>query len=236
MPNKVLLPFFRTNTILDVILAKFNRVGLPVVVATSTNEKDDAIATFCKERAVRCFRGPEQDVLSRFVDCAQYYRIPEIIRVCSDNPFLSEKELFRLAETASVTTCDYMSFDVGGVPSIKTHFGFWAEYVTLGTLRKVSQLVPPRSVYREHVTNYIYTHDGLFRIKWLNTPADLSSRQDVRLTIDTPADFRNVSALYARLTEYNNDNEADIPQVLSFLDSHPRFKQVMSAEIMKNSK
>lgn len=236
MPNKVLLPFFGENTILDIILAKFKRIGLPVVVATSVNQRDDAIVAFCKQRAVRCFRGPEQDVLARFVECAEYFGISKIIRICSDNPFLSEKELFRLTEAVSSEVCDYMSFDVGGVPSIRTHFGFWAEYVTLDTLHEVLRLVPSDSIYREHVTNYIYTHDDIFRVRWLDTPVGISSRQDIRLTIDTPVDFRNISELYTRLTELNKGLEADMAEVLAYLDAYPEFRQVMLSEIKSNSK
>lgn len=44
----------------------------------------------------------------------------------------------------------------------KTHFGFWAEYVTLAALELVARKTVEK-VYHEHVTNYIYTHPNDFK-------------------------------------------------------------------------
>ena len=48
---------------------------------------------------------------------------------------------------------DYISFDIDGTPSIKTHFGFWGEFVTLDALKRVIGFTDDL-LYREHVTNY----------------------------------------------------------------------------------
>ena len=46
LPGKILKDFYRGHTLLDIILQKLHRIpDAVVVVATSTNEADDALAT-----------------------------------------------------------------------------------------------------------------------------------------------------------------------------------------------
>ena len=43
LANKVLLPFYGEQTILSIVADKFTHCGLRVVIATTTNTKDDVI-------------------------------------------------------------------------------------------------------------------------------------------------------------------------------------------------
>ncbi len=233
MPKKVLLPFYKDKTILDIIIDKINRIQVPVFVATTTNPQDDLIETFCRERHVCCFRGSETDVLSRFIECAKGNQITGAIRICSDNPFLDEESLQQLIGYASDSSCDYISYDVAGTPSIKTHFGFWSEYVTLSAMESVARLTQEK-LYHEHVTNYIYTHPDLFSIQWLLVPQEIAVRNDIRLTIDTEADFQNASRLYTEMIGQGCRMNAE--SVLAYLDQHPEYKASMIVEINKNQK
>ena len=40
---------------------------------------------------INCFRGDENNVLKRFIDCAETFKAIKIIRICSDNPFINNK-------------------------------------------------------------------------------------------------------------------------------------------------
>ncbi len=233
MPKKVLLPFYKESTILDIIVDKINRIQVPMVIATTTNQQDDLIEAFCRDRQVRCFRGNETDVLSRFIECARANQIAGVIRVCSDNPFLDEESLRKFVGCVSETSCDYMSYDVAGIPSIKTHFGFWSEYVSLSAMESVARLTQ-ESLYHEHVTNYIYTHPDYFSIQWIPVAQEIAMRKDIRLTIDTEADFQNASRLYADMQEKGCRMNAE--SILLYLDQHPEYKISMVGEINKNQK
>ena len=233
MPKKVLLPFYGQSTILDLIIDKIKRIQIPLVVATTTNPQDDLIEEFCRDRQVDCFRGSEADVLSRFIECAKAIQATGVIRICSDNPFLDEESLRDLVRRASEETCDYMSYDVAGTPSIKTHFGFWSEFVTLSAMESVARLTQEK-LYHEHVTNYIYTYPEHFSIQWIPVPREIAVRKDIRLTIDTEVDFQNASRLYAAMKEEGKRMNAE--SVLIYLDEHPEYKATMIGEISKNSK
>src|SRR5271170_5714629 len=59
-----------------------------VVVATSVRKANDAIASFCAERAVKCFRGPEDDVLARTLGALDAVDAKTGVVVYGDGPLI----------------------------------------------------------------------------------------------------------------------------------------------------
>lgn len=234
LPNKILLPFLGQDCILDLLVKKLLSISSNVIVATSTDCKNDPLEKKAIEYGVHCFRGSENDVLQRFIDAANYYSANRIIRVCSDNPFLDVNAIKKLISYVNdEDVYDYVSFRVNGNPSIKTHYGFWTEYVTLEALKKVSSLTCD-SLYHEHVTNFIYTHPEQFNISWLPVSRLVEAREQVRLTIDTEADFESAKCIYKDLCTNNPYPSSE--EVIAYLDSHRAYYQVMQEQIRNNSK
>lgn len=232
LPNKILLPFYRKECILSIIIDKLRQLpDAEIILATTDNERDSPLADIAKSHQVKLYRGSESDVLGRFIGAARRYGANKIIRVCSDNPFLDLESLRTLLQEGKRSDADYISFIVNGKPSIKTHFGFWAEFTTLDALEKV-QATTQESIYHEHVTNYIYTHPDQFRIKWLKTPDILNGRNDIRLTIDTFQDFTDAQVIYEK---YIMDNMT-IEDLVAYLDKNPEIIDKMKEEIKLNSK
>lgn len=236
MPNKILLPFFEGKSILDLLIEKLKTVeDTKVIIATTVNSNCDAIENMAKEHGVSCFRGPENDVLQRFIDAAEYYHVEKMIRVCSDNPFLELDSINKLVMFANNKgkESDYVSYKINGTPSIKTHFGFWTEYVTLDALKRVKQITNEQ-LYHEHVTNYIYAHPNQFKVEWIEGPNIINSHPGIRLTIDTQEDFRNAQAIYADL--WHDNQYPTIADVVGYLDAHQDYYISMKHQIEKNSK
>lgn len=238
LPGKILLPFDGQKSILDLLIEKlsaFKNIG--IVVATSVAKENDAIEMVANKHHVHCYRGAEQDVLRRFIEAAHSVNAKHIIRICSDNPFLELNSIRQLIEL--VTSCqeqgglDYASFDICGQPSIKTHYGFWTEYTSLSALEKVAHLTDDL-FYHEHVTNYIYAHSDIFKIRWLSGSEVLIGHENIRLTIDTADDFRNAQAIYADLCAFNPF--PTIKDIVAYLDTHPNYYQSMKNQITVNSK
>lgn len=232
LPNKILLPFYGEESILSIIINKLRKLpNTDVILATTDNERDSPLVDIAKSHQVKLYRGSESDVLGRFIGAAREYGANRIIRICSDNPFIDIESLKTLLKESECSNTDYISFLVNGKPSIKTHFGFWAEFTTLDALEKV-QAATQESIYHEHVTNYIYTHPDQFRIKWLKTPDILNGRNDIRLTIDTFQDFTDAQAIYEK---YITDNMT-IEELVAYLDKNPEIIDKMKEEIKLNSK
>ena len=236
LPGKLLLPFYGEKTILDILLDKLRRIKqADVIIATTDNPADDPIADKASQLGVKCYRGAEHDVLARFIGAAKFYGVEKIVRVCSDNPFIDLNSMQRLVDVADTCEADYVSFSVNGTPSILTHYGFWAEYVSLRALQIVMDRTN-ETFYHEHVTNYIYKHPSEFNIEWLHVGEEIASHKDIRLTIDTEVDFRNTGKLFEILCRDKKGSYPDAKEVIKFIEENPEFLSLMKEEIRKNEK
>lgn len=235
LPGKILLPFYKNRSILELLIEKLREIPeTKIVLATSTSPLNDSLEALARSKGCKVFRGDETNVLQRFIDAAEGLGVKHIIRVCSDNPFLELNSIQELIENVKQEPIyDYVSFQVDGTPSIKTHYGFWTEYVTLGTLKRIAKITT-EPLYHEHVTNYIYTHPENFRIKWLTAASELKQHPDIRLTIDTLNDFQLASRIYADLVECTP--YPTIKDIVEYLDRHPAYYEQMKKEISQNSK
>jgi spore coat polysaccharide biosynthesis protein SpsF (cytidylyltransferase family) len=234
MPEKVILPFYQEQSILDLLLDKVKKLGIPVVLATTINPSDDRICTLAEKHDVSVFRGSEDDVLDRFIRAARKFGFSKIIRVCADNPFLDVAGMKTLIAKFEGSDADYLSFQLAGnKPSILTHFGFWTEAVRLEALEKAQQMTTEK-LYHEHVTNFIYGNPALFDVQFIPADPLVFSRTDIRMTLDTPEDFEIQQKIFATISVENPN--FGIPEIIGWLDRHPEILELMKKEILKNQK
>ena len=59
-----------------------------VMVATTVNAEDDGVEEFCKHHHLRCYRGSESHVLSRYSEAARESNADVVVRVTSDCPLI----------------------------------------------------------------------------------------------------------------------------------------------------
>ena len=232
LPNKVLRPFQDKRTILGILIQALQTLKLPLIIATSTSEADDAIAAFCTQKEVRCYRGDEKNVLNRFIEAANALNATHIVRICADNPlFLHQSVLPFIEHLKNTPTLDYISYrDSFGTPTIRTHWGLLGELVSLAALYKINELTQAAE-YQEHVTNFIYTNPSTFSIKWLPAPSLLSNRNDVRFTIDDTDDFELIDELLSKLP-----SGWSLSGLLNLVDEEKNFLHRMKKNIEKYTK
>lgn len=236
LPQKMILPFYENEGIFSLILKRLTSIidKNNIILATSTNENNDVLTDIAKEYGVNYFRGSENDVLQRFIDAANEFNAKKIIRVCADNPFLDLEFLNFLLDNFKKSDYDYMSFMTSkGIPIIKTHYGFWAEAVTLNALKKVKSMTD-ENLYHEHVTNFIYANPNDFNIKFFNIPEEIDSHDDIRLTIDTKIDFDTQKEIFNII--YKKNPSFNSSDVVAFLNENQQYMKIMRDEILKNQK
>jgi len=233
LPRKVLLPFHNKKSILQIELEKILKICPPeqIVVATTTAEADDLIVEVAQKAGVLHFRGDEQNVLQRFIDCAEYFNLTHMIRICSDNVFIDVQRIQQLINLAN-NDVEYASFLVNGKPAILTHTGIWCELVSTSALKRVNELTSEQ-LFREHVTNYIYTHADKFKIKWI--PVVDEKYRGVRLTIDTRADFEVQQEIFSKLFK-KHGLHLNTNDIFEFLNLNPSMLQSMEQQIKENEK
>ena len=151
----------------------------PVVLATTTNAEDDALAAVAEREDVPVVRGPENDVLHRFVMAAARFGARYIVRATADNPAVDIDAPGRVLEMLVATGADYVA--ESGLP-----YGCGVESIAADALRKADALATS-NYDREHVTPLI-RREPLFRAIDIAAPAALC-RPHLRLTVDTLSDL-----------------------------------------------
>lgn len=154
-------------------------VGL-VIVATTTLQADDVIASEARRLGATAFRGSCHDVLERFVGAAEAVGAEFVIRATADNPAVDPDSAVRLLERLRASFADHAVEE--GLP-----YGCTVEAVTAQALRDARTQAVARSD-REHVTTYIRRVGSGFKSVISMAPASVR-RPDLRFTVDTPADL-----------------------------------------------
>ncbi len=163
-----------------------------VVVACPDTELDDVLCDHLEKRHVRVVRGPEEDVLARFVLAAEEFRADQVVRICADNPFVWWEAIDRLIRFHAQGSADY-SYNHVPRGSLWPD-GLGAEIVAMDLLRRLAyEAVEPQQ--REHCLNYIWDNPGMFRTATFDPEEEWLQRPDIRLDIDTVQDFCRMSRL-----------------------------------------
>lgn len=194
-PDKVLTEVRRDTTILEIIIKRLKTLHLPICVATTMEPEDAEICRVAKFNGCRWYRGSTDDVLQRIIDAGILCGFDKIIRVCADNPFIETKLILSMIyiSKTSKTKYDYISYyDFYGKNMIQRKFGFFAEYITLDTLRDLNKKLDsidwkfPQTEknHRMDVTTYIYETINNYKIKQI--PLDMTEYNNVCYSVDYP--------------------------------------------------
>ncbi len=188
-----------------------------VVVATSTNAPDDVIATYAPEFGAEVVRGSEDDVLGRFEAAVDEYEPDVIVRVTGDCPLISPKFTDACIDRIQADGVDYVSAGLNRTfPR-----GVTCEAFTADSFERVcTESTEPR--HREHVTPYYREHPGEFDLYNLESTEvfdepRLQNRNDLRLTLDEPADYQLLETVYR---EVESNGMIDISDAISHIDGN----------------
>jgi spore coat polysaccharide biosynthesis protein SpsF (cytidylyltransferase family) len=195
---KAIKKFYGDKSLIQVIienlLLEFNRSD--VLLATSTNKENNILCNIISHYDIECFRGSEEDVLSRFISVSELYNLDYIVRICGDNPFIQNKLIKESIRNIEQDT-DYQAFFFSdGTPAILSHSGFFPELVSSRALKKIKELSDD-TLDKEHVTRFIYNNQNLFNIQKIKINNE-ELIKGIRLTIDTAQDFEMCSNIFTK--------------------------------------
>ena len=157
-----------------------------VVVATSTNSENNTLAEYVTGYyGLEVFRGSENNVLDRYVQCARLYEAENVVRITGDCPLINPIIIDLVIEEHGLCNTDYTSniFPVRTYPK-----GLDTEVMTYETLYYLwSQSLTDYE--EEHVTAYIHHHPEKFRIGNVRFQKDASHFQ---WSVDTQEDLDRI--------------------------------------------
>ena len=192
-----------------------------IVVATSTDKPDDAIADFCARFGVACYRGSESDVLDRYYKAALPFNPDHVVRVTADCPLNNAEVVDFVVDAYLESACDYFSNSNQEPDFLEDGFDVEVfSFAALETAWKNARLLSER----EHVTPYI-KNSGLFKCAWKKFQRDYN----YKLSVDSPADFAAVTAIFEYFAPKRHFGMAD---VLDLLAKKPEIKQLNSESVI----
>ena len=189
-----------------------------IVIATSTNPRDDAILNFCRDERIDAIRGPEDNVLARFALAAERSGAGVIVRVSADAPLLDAAFIDHLVEELIAKDGDYVLIEPG---TLCAHDG--VDPFSRRALNKLLSEAAQDPVAREHVTGYFKLHPEFVRIVHAAPFAPLAGKT-ARLTIDTPDDLAFIETLHERLNV--KAGEASLSDLLLLLEREPHLARM----------
>lgn len=215
LPGKVLLDLAGEPMLARVVSrVRRSRLVDEVLVATTTEKPDDALAALCAERGWLCFRGSESDVLDRYYQAARSRGAEVVVRITSDCPLIDPAIIDSAIEGLKLQQADYCA----NVIRRTYPRGLDVEAFLFATL-ETAWREAHRPEWREHVTPFILQNPGRFALTNLSSDENHS---DLRWTVDTPEDFDLVRRIY----EHFARDDFSWKEALALLIQHPQWNEI----------
>ena len=185
-----------------------------IVIASSVEPVNDEMCDYLKSIGVDVVRGPENDVLKRFVQTAEQHDCDFIVRITGDEPLIDPFLTDKVIQSHLESGADYTSTKnyIGGECLRTVPKGLDSEVFSKESLLKIEQL--SKTEYeREHVTPYFYFNPDEFRVNVYKY--EPSTKGNPILTVDNKEDFDFVKEIIEEL--YDKDRPITIDMILNFV-------------------
>lgn len=228
LPGKVLMELAGKTVLARVVerVSRFESVQ-SIVVATSVNRENEAIAAECERLGTHCFRGSEDDVLDRYVGAARKHKADAIVRITADCPLIDPEVSDGVVNEFLRRRADYAS----NVFPRTYPRGLDTEVFTINALEQAWKR-STEAHQREHVTPYLYEHPDVFRLASIQTDADYGSH---RWTLDTPEDLELIRSICSRFAGRGSFSWREVLAVLHEqpelvrLNAHVKQKDILTS-------
>ena len=238
LPQKVIIPIWNDKSLLDILIIRLKKLTFraPLVLASGDQKENHPLELIAHNHGIHFFSGSENDVLGRFVDCAEKYGFSKVLRVCADNPFLDIQLTDDLLIANTAGHEDYVGYSVSNLPAILSHYGFFTELISVEALQRVQRLTTDK-LDHEHISRYLYNHPKDFSVKLVEVPAEISEAENIRLTVDTKEDFQLATSILEELQKGKKGFDYGYADVLSTVKRlGPVIADKMREQIFENSK
>lgn len=217
LPGKVLLPLVGAPLLVRMVeRVQRARLAGTVVVATTTDPTDNAVADCCAAHGLPCFRGDALDLLDRHYQAARHFGADVVLKIPSDCPLIDpaviDQVLGFYLENAGrydfvsnlhpATFPDGNDVEVMPIAALETA---WRE--------------ARRPLEREHTTPFFWENPDRFRLGNVVWDSGQDFSMSHRWTIDYQEDYDFISAVYEAL--YPQNPGFGLPDILALVARRP---------------
>lgn len=186
-----------------------------IILATSVAKQDDVLADLAGKLGIGCFRGSEEDVVSRVVGALRAFQVDIHVEFMGDNPLPDPLLVDAIIGYYLKHQNDYDYV----TNSLKTTYPPGAEvFVYPAAVLYDAESKIEEARLREHVGLHIYQHPERYRLCNLEAPPWYQV-PDLHLEVDTQEDFDVISAIFEHF--YPSNPGFTLAQIIDFMQAHP---------------
>lgn len=184
LPGKVLMPVLGQPMLYHLVRRLKAVPSLDgIVLATTTNQTDDVLEAFAKENDIHCFRGSEEDVMTRVIGAGESVNADVIVEITGDCPIIDPEIVEQTIWIFKANTAEYVSN--GHIRSYPD--GMDTQVFRLETLKRSASMTS-NPLDHEHVTLHIRNHPALFSHLHVVAPPEMHW-PELGLTLDESTDY-----------------------------------------------
>ena len=194
-----------------------------IIVATSINEENDIIESYCINNSISCFRGDEDDVLGRTLGALEKMNANIGVEIFGDCPLIDPLIVDFMIDKflSSGSNPDFVGND------LKTTFppGMDVEVFKVSALKDAAKRTSDTNI-REHGTLFIRKNPKIYKIKNIEAPQKWY-RPELELEVDTKEDVYVVSKIFQHFIT-NKKEDFGLDDIIAFMNGSPELKKINS--------
>lgn len=225
LPGKILMTCLG-KSMLEHMVNRVKRAHVldDIIIATTVNNTDQVIVDQAARLGVKCYRGSENNVMSRVLEAAQHHNVDIIVELTGDCPLLDPALIDLAVEEYFTSGVDYLSnlriedFENG----LAHPLGYAVQVFSTAVLADAfARTDDPLDL--EHVSRPLYQSPERYGVKYLSAP--LAQRgPHMSVTLDTAGDFQVICAVIEALGQKNPD--FTIEDVVTYLADNPDIRRI----------
>ena len=191
-----------------------------IVVASTVAREDDLIESFCVNNQIEFYRGSQNDVLSRYYECASNYQADIIVRLTADCPLSDPGLIDKVVSLFLKSKADYAANTIP-VKTSNWPDGSDVEVFSFEALER-AQRESTSAEEREHVTFFFWKNkENGFKTIQLDNEDDWSK---YRFTIDYPEDLKVIQLLMDEIE--SRQVFGNIEEIIKIFKSKPEISKI----------
>jgi spore coat polysaccharide biosynthesis protein SpsF len=220
LPNKVLLDILGKTALERMIeRVKKSKTINNIVIATSTKKNDDVIENLCNEINIKCIRGSEDDLLSRYQLVIDKINPDIIVKMGADSILIDPLTIDKVVNTFLSHKFDYVSNYA--IPKTYPE-GCTADVYTSKILTEAF-LHAKKPSEREHIAPYFWNNSKKYSLFRVDYETDISN---FRLSLDYKEDYIVIKSIFENL--YHKNPYFTLENIISWLKENPQVKKINS--------
>ena len=213
LPGKVLLKA-KNKSMIEILFERLKQVKIldDIILATTTNPKDEEIINECKKIGLNVFRGSEEDVMGRVIGASKLAKADVVVEITADCPIIDPEIVEQIINIYLANNVDYV-----GNSKVRSYpDGMDTQVFSLKVLEK-SYKMTNSNIDKEHVTLHIINNPNIFSQINIIAPPEIYY-PELGLTLDEWDDFLLIKKIIDNF--YDENRYFKCSDIINFLKNN----------------